>query len=261
MLSSFAPPLLFISDVHLGGFSKEENKRIEDELCQLTNYCREKEIQIIILGDLFDYWMAYAHKAPKVGAKALNKLEDYNDFLGPSPLVTGNHDYWTGNHLKKRGFSIHHDELERSVNNSQILMLHGDGLSNPTWKLPRPKLHQFLRSDRFIKIYQQILPAKIGIALMKYFSRLTRLLDSNSEDKAQHLNGWAKRTLKDSDFDFIISGHDHIPRMKHFAFGTYINLGTFYDHRTVALHNGQSLSLKAWDPKKQTLQSFEQHAE
>jgi len=258
---SLTPPLLFISDIHLGGFSKEENKRIEDELIQLVNYCREKEIQLIILGDLFDYWMAYPDETPNVGAKLLDVLEGYNNDFEFTPFVTGNHDYWTGKHLKKRGLSIYHDEFEFSVMDSHFLALHGDGLKNPDLNLPHPKLHQFLQSDWFIKLYQQIFPAKIGISLMKYFSRLTRLFDANNDDKARYLNSWAKRTLNDSDFDFIISGHDHIPRKKHFAFGTYINLGTFYRHRTVSLHNDQSLSIRVWNPQAQTLNPFEQDAE
>ncbi|NIU01308.1 MAG: hypothetical protein GWN62_08805, partial [Aliifodinibius sp.] len=101
-------PLLFISDVHLGGFSDNKNERIESELIQLINYCQRNDIHLAVLGDLFDYWMEYPDFVPNLGRKLLDRFESFNKELGPTLYITGNHDNWTRNHLEDRGFYLIH---------------------------------------------------------------------------------------------------------------------------------------------------------
>ena len=60
-----------------------------------------------------------------------------------------------------------------------------------------------------------------------------------------------------SDIEVILTGHDHIPRRKQFPFGTYINLGTFYNHQTMVYYNNDGFSLVCWRPELQTLKKFE----
>jgi UDP-2,3-diacylglucosamine pyrophosphatase LpxH len=249
-------PLLFISDVHLGGFSAEENARIESELIGLIDYCQKNEIRLAILGDLFDYWMEYPNEIPALGEKLLNRFENFNKKSGPTLYITGNHDNWTRDHLPQRGFYLEHEQHTFSLNNQTIMTLHGDGLSNSDFNLKRPYMHQFLRSDSFVRFFQAIFPAQVGISVMKYFSRITRRMDWDSR-KEEKLNRWSKNQLDKTDVDIILCGHDHIPRWKQFPFGTYINLGTFYEHKTMAFYNNNAISLVCWDPVNQSLNKFD----
>ena len=249
-------PMLFISDAHLGGFSKDENERIEAELIQLINYCQRNDIHIAILGDLFDYWMEYPYTVPSLGEKLLKRFSSYNKALGPTLYITGNHDNWTRNHFSTLGFELLHEYQLLALGENTIMVMHGDGLSNNDFDLPRPPLHRLLRNETFVEWYQKILPPSLGITFMKYFSRVTRWLEWNPE-KEKVLDRWARQTLQQGDIDVIICGHDHIPRRKHFDFGTYINLGTFYKHRTLAYYNNESISLVSWVPRLQSLQPFE----
>src|SRR5699024_711245 len=253
---TLSPPLLFVSDVHLGGFSKAENDRIEAELLQLINYCQRNEIQLAILGDLFDYWMEYPHFIPTLGRRLLDRFEEYNRALGPTLYITGNHDNWTRGHLADRGFFIEEESLKLSLGDRNLLLLHGDGLKEPAYGLARPRMHQLLRSSSFIRLYQRIFPPRAGLQMMKYFSRLNRWPDRQSGDGTK-LDGWAKQQLSGSKTDLIIAGHDHIPRRKHFAFGCYINLGTFCTHRTMAYYNKSSFEIVSWKPETQSLQPFD----
>lgn len=250
------PPLLFISDVHLGGFTDTKNARIESELIQLINYCQRNDIRLALLGDLFDYWMEYPGFVPKLGRKLLDRFENFNNQLGPTLYITGNHDNWTRNHLKDRGFYLIHEQYQFSKDDKKILTLHGDGLNDPKYKLRRPLMHRVLRSRRFVKLFQTIFPPQIGNNIMKYFSRITRKMDWDAR-KEEQLNNWAKHQLKNSDVEVILTGHDHIPRQKQFPFGTYINLGTFYNHRTMAYYNNDGISLVCWKPELQILKQFE----
>jgi UDP-2,3-diacylglucosamine pyrophosphatase LpxH len=249
-------PLLFLSDAHLGGFSESENERVESDLIQLLNYCQRNTIRIAILGDLFDYWMEYPQHVPQVGSRLLERFKEFNNELGPTLFITGNHDNWTRDHLAQIGFYVVDDEYVATVNGQKLMTLHGDGLSDERYNLRRPLMHRFLRDETFIKIYQQILPPRMGIGLMKYFSKITRRLDEGPQ-KEDKLNEWARQLLEASDLDVVLCGHDHIPRRKQFAFGTYINLGTFYHHQTMAFYNNNHISLVCWEAKKQSLTQFD----
>ncbi len=127
---SLEQPVLFISDAHLGGFSKEENDRIETELIRLIDYCQTNRIRIAILGDFFDYWMEYPNHVPELGKKLLDRFESFNKEFGPTLYITGNHDNWTRDHLPQRGFYVRHDQYEFSINGKKIMALHGDGLTD-----------------------------------------------------------------------------------------------------------------------------------
>lgn len=249
-------PIIFISDVHLGAFSDEENRRIESELIQLINYCQNKKIHIAILGDLFDYWMEYPDYIPKLGQELLDRFERFNKKMGPTLYITGNHDNWTGKHLWERGFYLEHEHYSFSLNGNNIMTLHGDGLASSDYSLNRPFLHRILRDERFTKSFQKVFPPKIGIGVMKYFSRFTRLLDWN-RNKEEKLNSWAKEVMDDTDIDIILCGHDHIPRKKQLSFGTFINLGSFYKYRTMAFYNNDAISLVSWRAGSHSITQFE----
>lgn len=249
--------MLFISDVHLGGFSEEENTRIEAELIQLLNYCQRKDISIAILGDLFDYWMEYPDTVPKLGKKLLDRFDTFNQAMGSTLYITGNHDNWTRGHLPDRGFKMESEHKILPFQHHNIMVLHGDGVTDEKLKLTRPPMHQLLRSNSFVQLFQTIFPPQTGLKIMKYFSRFTRLIDRGTNtNKVQKLDQWAKQTISQKDIDIIICGHDHIPRQKQFDFGTYINLGTFYRHRTMAYYDKGAISLVCWNPTLQSLKPF-----
>lgn len=250
-----SPPILFVSDAHLGGFSESENARIETELVQLINYCQRNTIQIALLGDLFDYWMEYPSHVPMLGRELLDRFEDYNRTLGPTLYITGNHDNWTRGHLSDRGFHVVSEFVELVLDGKKVMLLHGDGLADASHELKRPFIHRLLRHTGFIKLYQGLLPPSAGLMVMKYVSKTNRRL--NSQDNSAKLTGWARGRLQNSELDLIISGHDHIPRKKQFSFGSYINSGTFFKHRSMVFYNNSSAELVCWKPGMQTLQSFD----
>lgn len=247
---------LFLSDVHLGGFSKKKNKQIEDGLIALIEYCHNRQIRIAVLGDLFDYWMEYPDAIPEIGKELLDCFEKYNQKMGATIYITGNHDNWTKSHFEERGFDVISEQKTVALSGKKVMLLHGDGLRHERYNLPRPAMHRLLRDPGFIKLYQRLFPPKAGITLMKYFSRLNRALSSEGGNQ-EKLNKWAETELKTSDTDIIICGHDHTPRVKTFNFGTYINLGTFCHTRTVAVYNNKSISLVTWDEINRELKPFE----
>lgn len=243
---------LFLSDVHLGAFTDDENERLEKDLISLIEYAIENKIHLHILGDLFDYWMEFGATIPNYGRNVLDHFENYNLKLAPATYITGNHDNWTLGYFKKIGFDVHSDFKELNTGAHSFFLHHGDGLADPEYNLQRPLVHKVLRHPLFTSAYRKIFNPDTGIDLMKQFSEFSR---ANPDQKPDRLNRWSKSFLKNTAYDFVVSGHDHIARVETFSFGTYINLGTFYGDKTVALYNNNQLSLVRWDAEYRQLKT------
>ena len=238
---------LFLADVHLGAFSEEENRQLEDEVISIVDYCSEYKIRLYILGDLFDYWMEYPHYKPDLGSGLLSRLREFNQSDRVVTYITGNHDNWTYGFFETLGFEVEADYKSININGQKVLLHHGDGISERSFGLPRPLFHRLLRNDFFIKIYQHIFPPEAGLDLMKKFSLMSK---ENPEIKPKRLNEWAEKFLRDSDYDITICGHDHIPRVETFPFGIYINTGAFFNTRTLASYNNGSFELVRWNSEE-----------
>ena len=244
---------IFLSDVHLGAFTAEENQKIESELITLIQFCADKDIQIHLLGDLFDYWMEYPSHIPPLGEKLLSEFKIYHSKMLPVTYILGNHDNWTRGHFAELGFNVNHESVELSINNKNIFLHHGDGLSEKSANIPRPILHRFLRSTWFTSLYQFILPPRVGIRLMKWFSDYSR---RGFTFEPEVLNSWSESFLKRNECDYIICGHDHIPRVETFSDGTYINTGTFFQHRTMAYYTNHEFHLVRWNAEQKKFLPF-----
>lgn len=247
---------VFISDVHIGAFSSGTNKQIEEDLIALIHHCKEEKIAIYILGDLFDYWMEYPEQdfVPSLGSRVLDAFEDYNHSVAPALFITGNHDNWTFGHFDDRGFDTESNFRLVDIDDNRLLLMHGDGVAASKIDFPRAAFHRFLRNRTFIQAYQKVLSPNAGIKTMKLFSSITRKRNYHNPEP---LNRQAKKILQKQSIQYIITGHDHIPRKETFPGGSYINLGTFFNHRTIGLYNKEGLRLVKWNASAEIFLPFE----
>lgn len=245
---------LFLSDAHIGAFSDQENQQLEDELCGVAAWCTRENVQLHILGDLFDYWMEYDGFHPQVGAQVLDCLETYNRQTGSATYITGNHDNWTRGYFADKGFSVHKNSKTVDTGTHSIFMHHGDGLDNPDLKLKRPLLHRVLRNKSFIKLYQFLFPPETGLKLMQRFSEFSR---KRSKVDVQTLDKWSEWFLKHHPYNLVICGHDHQPRIHRYPFGTYVNLGTFFQDKTALLYTNNDFTFVRWNGQEETFAEYE----
>ncbi|MAO64975.1 MAG: hypothetical protein CL666_08230 [Balneola sp.] len=246
---------IFLSDVHLGAFSAKTNKQIEEDLLALIEYCKQRHIELHILGDLFDYWMEFPEKGfvPQLGKNILEAFQDYNETVSPALFVTGNHDNWTFGHFKERGFDLEENFRLKEINGKRFLLMHGDGVAAAKIDFPRAAFHQLLRHSNFVNAYQKVLPPATGLALMKKFSSLTRRRDNHNPEP---LNRQAKKIFSRHRLDYIITGHDHVPRVETFPQGRYINCGPFFNKRTLVLHTKDDTQLVTWNAEDKNFIPF-----
>lgn len=244
---------LFLADVHLGAFTGEKDRQLENEVISIIDYCSEYSIKLYLLGDLFDYWMEYPDHKPDLGSDLLSRFREFNESGNAVTYITGNHDNWTTGYFEKLGFTVEADYKSITLDGQKVLLHHGDGISETFFNLPRPLFHRLLRNDLFIKIYQHIFPPEAGLDLMKKFSSMSK---ENPEIKPERLNEWAEKFLSNTDYDITICGHDHIPRVETFPFGTYINTGAFFSTRTLVLYNNGLFELVAWNDEERHLYPY-----
>jgi UDP-2,3-diacylglucosamine pyrophosphatase LpxH len=246
--------ILFLSDVHLGAFSESKNRLLEWEVIQLLDFAEAAGYQLAVLGDLFDYWIEYPSEIPSLGGDMLHRFQRFNRDVGPVLYVTGNHDNWTFGHFAALGFDVEPTYRLLTINEFNILLAHGDATGPAPEELERPLIHRFIRNKHFLKVYRTLLPPSAGLAVMKRFSRMSRMLGGETANPAA-LNNWAEQMLKQgtADIDLVLCGHDHHPRTIENDYGTYINLGTFYRDHTLAEYNNGRMTLVKWNNKTNNL--------
>lgn len=239
--------VIFVSDVHLGGFSPDKNASIENSLLSLIDEAIEKQCRMMIVGDLFDYWMEYRGVWPDYGEEVLMSFEELNK-QGKTLFITGNHDNWTGPRLEQTGFDIEHESRTITLEGKKVMMAHGDGLSSPEFGFPRPLFHRFLRNPYFLRVYQALFPPSTGISLMRSFSRGSRNRDSveKLQRESNYIDEWAEKMLKTCKTDVIICGHHHKPVFNKTEYGLYINLGNFCHDSTLAVYTTNGFELVKW---------------
>lgn len=242
--------ILIVADVHLGGFSQAVNKEIEESFLKLLDYCRENCTQLIILGDLFDYWMEYPGSRPVIAEKVVCRLTQMAADGFPILYITGNHDNWMHSFFSDQGIDIEHEYRIVTWNGRRVLLLHGDGLANQAWEMPRPKLHRLLRNSSFVTMYQKIFPEPVGLWLMKWFSKLSGLKPSRKT--RENLDLWCRRILEDGLTDVVICGHHHYRRDEKLMHRRYLNTGNFFADRSLILYANNEFHPVTWNDASKT---------
>jgi UDP-2,3-diacylglucosamine hydrolase len=241
--------LLVVSDAHLGGLpdgrgGNELEKLVESELVDMLEQAVESGFEPVLAGDMFDYWMEYGSTVPELGARFRTVLTRLVRECGTVDMVTGNHDNWTGRHFPDRGVRIHGETVTRESDAGRILILHGDGLRDPAYGLPRPIKHRFLRNRLFVALYRSLLPPRMGWGLMRWFSARSR---RGQVDDPSRLDMAARDWVASGLAVVVVAGHDHRARLLSWENGIYVNCGFFGRDRTACLIREDVVRVVRWD--------------
>ncbi|MBP3420345.1 MAG: UDP-2,3-diacylglucosamine diphosphatase [Marinifilaceae bacterium] len=233
--------IYFLSDVHLGSRSLNNDRERELHLITFIDSIKEHCASLWLMGDIFDFWFEYKHAVPKGHTRLLGKLSELTDQGIEVHIFTGNHDIWMFGYLEQEcGVRIHTNITELiTLNNKTLLLGHGDGL-NPKdigFKIIRTVFH-----SKFAQWLFRIIHPDCGIALARKWSSHSRKAQGgvtqyqysgdNHEDSVIFSNEYV--TLH-PEVDYVIFGHRHLPFeviLKNGA--TYINLGDWLTQFTYA---------------------------
>jgi len=243
--------LVFISDVHLGAHSDTKNRSLEQALIHLIDECEKLQFRIVVLGDLYDFWMEYKNRRPLLGNRVMTRFQRFHESNPATIYILGNHDCWMQDYHQNLGFDLETEFRVLKTSQANIFVHHGDGLSNNHFGLKRSLLNRTLRNEMVIRLYQFLLPPGIGLKTMKKFSAFNKVIDDNIPEP-EKLDSWTENLFQMTPINAVVSGHDHLERIKNSGENIYLNCGAFFDNHTIGLYNRNSFQLVSL--KEKTLQ-------
>jgi UDP-2,3-diacylglucosamine hydrolase len=238
-------PVYLASDIHLGAIPAEN----ERAFLRWMEEAAASASQIVLNGDLFDYWFEYRTAIPQGYTRALGLLARVADSGVPVHLLGGNHDWWGGRYLEEEvGLRFHQDPVRMVLAGRTVLVAHGDGLGpgDRGYKV----LKALLRSRTFNWLYRWLHP-DLGSRIASRAS-MTAHRGAPTEGEKQRsrvLKEWAHGTLaSDPSLDLVVLGHTHIPILDEVSPGRhYLNCGDWVYHRTFSiLAEGEPPRLLEW---------------
>jgi UDP-2,3-diacylglucosamine hydrolase len=251
MASPSLKRIIFLSDLHLGGFSEYKNRQLSTIFFDVLDYLERESIQLVILGDLLDYYMQYKSGVPNFAVPILNRLRRFNQASSEKTIyITGNHDNWDGGYLTEIGCITEHEYRILNIDGKQILLAHGDGLKDETLHFKRPLFHRLLRNPYFISVFKSLTTRESGNRIMKTFSRFNRLLSTDNYRKPNRIDDWALRVLESTEVDTVLCGHHHQLLTSESMHGRYINTGAFYKQYCCAFYTNSQFQIVRWDVDK-----------
>ena len=215
----------FISDIHLGLQTQEEEKEKEEKLVRFLEFALQECDELYILGDLFDYWFEYRRVIQRGFIKTLAALEKLTCNGKKVHYIIGNHDFLHRDFFEKEiGAILYYDPITVELNHKKFFLGHGDGLigNDLGYKI----LKKILRNP-FLQWMFSLIHPDLGIKIASSSSKKSREYTNTKNYGAKDsLFNVAQRKI-DEGMDYVMFGHSHRRVFKSYKDGFYVNLGTW----------------------------------
>ncbi|HOY44996.1 MAG TPA: UDP-2,3-diacylglucosamine diphosphatase [bacterium] len=237
-----------LGDAHLGA---QQSAREEEKHDRLISFWRSlhgrSDCQLVLCGDLFDFWFEYRHVIPRRHFRILVQLADLVDSGVPVDYLAGNHDFWMGSFLRaEAGVALHEEGLLLLQAGRRIFLRHGDGLmaGDHLYRL----MKRVLRHPAAIAGYRLLHP-DLGIPFALFCSHLSRESARDKHHDDTDYRAWACRQI-DAGHDLVVLGHSHVPALLPHGGGWYVNAGAWMEGFTYAMIEAGVPSLRQWDGRE-----------
>ena len=232
----------FLSDVHLGIDTEHPSHIREQALISWLHTVKEDAIAIYIVGDLFDYWFEYKSVVPKGYFELFAAMKAIVDSGIQIFYLTGNHDLWHYGYLSNQiGIEVLTGPIIRTYDDRKFYITHGDGIGKGDLAY---KLIKGILSNRFCQRLFGTIHPTLGLPLMKYMSKRSRMSHGSGDRVTEHHYDYCKEVLtQQPDINFFIMGHLHHAETTDIDTATYVNLGDWTSLYTYAKWNGKQLVL------------------
>jgi UDP-2,3-diacylglucosamine hydrolase len=241
-------PTYIVSDLHLGAVPRDRERSFVRWLTELGPGAAE----VVINGDLFDFWFEYRSAIPRGHTRVLGALAELVDSGTPVRFMGGNHDWWGGSFLQDEiGLTLHHEPLVLDLAGIRTYLAHGDGLGRGDLGYRALKL--VLRSGPTRWGFRWLHPdlgARVAGRVSMTEERAGGDLGSERQlRRSAILEAWATEKLRgEPELQMVALGHTHLPRLVEVEPGRfYVNGGDWVSHRTyVVLVPGQPPRIDEW---------------
>ena len=238
--------LVVVSDAHLGYAPPS----VEAALLEFLDAVPSLGDALLVNGDLFEFWFAYATALPRHGFRVAAALAALRRRV-PVLMVGGNHDRW-GAEFWNRDLDIrwHRERLEFVVAGRRGVALHGDGITS-TRRRTR-LLHRLVNTRAASAVYRALHP-ELGFPLVH---RLSARLGEHGlsgpavDTAAARQRAWAEALLmNDPSLSLVVMGHTHRAAVMEVAPGRhYLNPGAWFDGCRYAVATARTVELRQFTP-------------
>ena len=161
--------IYFLSDFHLGAPDFASSLVREKKIVSFLEHIKHDAQQIIIAGDIFDFWYEYKTVVPKHFVRLLGKLAEITDSGIPVMLFAGNHDMWMRDYFQTElNIPVYFEPKTFTWNNKKFFVGHGDGLG------PGDHGYKFIKKifrNKFCQwLFGQLHPT-LGMGIRKLFQQ------------------------------------------------------------------------------------------
>jgi len=240
---------IVVSDSHLGAAPPASEKAFLDFLAGVPDRSRD----LVINGDLFDFWFEYRTVILSRHFHVLRLLADLVDAGVRLRMLGGNHDSWGGRFLRDEiGIELLEGPLVTEVGGRRTYLAHGDGLGGGD--LGYRLLKAVIRSSPARFAFREVHPdwsARLIRSISRTQSRSMPAASAGDRSRHDHLCRLAERILAtDSTLDLVIFGHSHIPELKQVEPDRfYLNTGDWLSHCTWGEVSPEHVRLNRWNPR------------
>lgn len=236
--------IYFLSDCHFGAQNTSQERIKKKLFFSLLEEIGNKGTRLYLLGDIFDYWFEYKYSIPSLYFDILCSLKELTDAGVSIKMLGGNHDYWGDSFLENEiGIDFFRKPIEANLFNRKCFITHGDGLIPEGDWAYKNILKPILTNRVVIKLFKLLHP-DLGVLLAKLTSGTYRLYQPQERPQ---LEKKYIRYIRDellTRFDAVIFGHIHIPKLKNFSAGTYLNTGNWFKDFSYAYLDKKGFHLK-----------------
>ncbi|GBD33412.1 UDP-2,3-diacylglucosamine hydrolase [bacterium HR33] len=232
-----------VADAHLGR-GREPDR---DAFVTFVSTVPQPGDHLVLLGDIFDFWIEYRSVIPRYAFPVLCALRETVARGTRLIVVGGNHDRWGSTFWRRElGGEFYPGKAEVELCGRRAYLSHGDGVSDP--HAGARILQTALRRDWAANLFR-LLPPDLGFSLVHRFSQAVakRTRDPSLLDRAAAAQAnFARRLLEERpEVDLVVMAHTHRPILEEPASGRwYVNPGAWIDGRNYAVLAGGAPQLR-----------------
>lgn len=224
--------VIIVADLHLGTPNHEISLIREKKFIRFLTSEQPFIAELIILGDLFDFWFEYRTVVPKGYFRLLSCLAELQEQGIPISLFSGNHDLWLKDYFPKYlNIPVFHESQIREWFGKKFFLAHGDG------KGPKDYGFKWMKKafqNPFLQFCFRWLHPDIGVRIANYFSQKSRATNQISDEIYHGESEWLiqyfyRKYEQMPDIHYFVFGHRHLPMhskkqsAQMFVLGDWIN--------------------------------------
>lgn len=249
-MTSKSEKVYFVTDSHLTGPEDESCSALLSFLDRMIaeSAAASGKLTLVILGDLFDFWVGYRKIVPERYEKIVDRLTDLSRTGVDIRYTEGNHDFFMGSIFTDRiGAAVYERPWEMETQGIRIYVAHGDQVNKKDYGY---RFLRFVLRNPLLRIIRRCTPDFVVEMIARKMSRASRAYTDRKKDDHEKI-AWEFANARFAEgYDAVVIGHFHKPKLKSTTLSgrerVYVNVGVWMegDYDYVILEGGKFKPMK-----------------